>query len=234
MFDIIYLLLAVVGVFYLAFVAFTAFKQRSVIAWLVIIQLVIFVYSFFFAPHLIEQNALSGWRLAHGSGTPMITYMFFHVSIPHFLLNSLALLFFGYNMEKEFGAAQTLTVYFLSGLLAGGIFTMFAPYRTLVVGASGAIFGLMAYLTLIRPFKISPLPFIIPLPVAVASVLYIIFTAPVIIASGFGGEVAHIAHFGGMIGGGLMAFAINRQQALKGLAIVIVLGALAYILPFFF
>ena len=234
MLSLLLSLLYLIGFIYLCFVAFTAFKHKSVIASFVVLQLIIFGYTFFFAPHLIERYALSGYRLAHGGGLNLISYMFLHASIPHILLNSAALLFFGYNMEKEFGAAQTLTVYFLSGLLAGGFFVLFAPYRELVVGASGAIFGLMAYLTLIRPFKITPMPFIVPMPVAVASVLYIIFMAPVIFGSGIAEGVAHIAHFGGMIGGGLMAFAINRQQALKGLAIVIVLGALAYVLPFFF
>ena len=122
-------------------------------------------------------------------------------------------------------------VYAISGLLAGGFYTLFTPPTIMVVGASGAIFGLLAYFTLIRPFMISPMPFLIPMPVSLAAVLYVITIIPIMTSGDFSGTVAHTAHFGGMIGGALMAFGMNYMQALKGIVIVTFIAFLTYILP---
>ena len=106
----------------------------------------------------------------------------------------------------------------------------------MVVGASGAIFGLMAYMTLIRPFQITPMPFLIPMPVALATVLYAILIVPVFLSGDFAkfGNVAQSAHLGGLLGGSLMAFAMNYAQALKGLIVVILAAVIVIVLPLLF
>jgi len=93
----------------------------------------------------------------------------------------------------------------------------------------------MAYLTLIRPFKISPMPFIIPLPIALGAVLYALVSIPLLATTGSGISegIAHNAHIGGIIGGALMAFGMNRSQALKGALVVIAVAALVLLAPSF-
>ncbi|MFH1424791.1 MAG: rhomboid family intramembrane serine protease [archaeon] len=231
MIDLLFLLLTFLGAVYLCFVMFMAFKERSMVVGIVAINLIIFIYTFLFAPQMITKYALSGGRIAAGAGYTMITYMFLHANVQHIFLNSLGLLFFGYHMEKEFTGPLTLLIYFVSGMFAAAVYVLSAPANVLVVGASGAIFGLMAYLTLTRPFKISPMPFIIPMPIAVASLLYVIFAAPVMATGGLLEGVAHNAHIGGLLGGSLLALAMNRQEALKGVIIVVLLAALIFILP---
>jgi len=224
-------LLVAFGMAYLVIVSMMSFKQRSQVIWLVLLNIGIFVYSYFFNPQLIVKYALSGAQIKAGNAYTLFTYMFFHASPLHIFINTFGLLFFGYNMEKHIGWPQFFMVYFVSGLLAGGFFSLLAPTNVMVVGASGAIFGIMAYFTLLRPFMISPMPFLIPLPVSVAAVLYVIMVIPIMAAGNFSGAVAHTAHIGGMLGGVLLAFGMNYLQALKGVAIVIFIALLTYFLP---
>lgn len=235
-FDLILLLLSFLGAAYLFLSMILAIKQRGFIAIIAFLNIIIFIYTYVFAPQLISRYALSFDKIAMGMGFTLITYMFIHANLAHIVLNTFGLLFFGYNMEKDFGAAPTLMVYLISGVLAGAVFILTSSPYSMVVGASGAIFGLMAYLTLLRPFKITPMPFLIPMPVALATVLYAIMIVPVFISGDLAkfGNVAQGAHLGGLLGGSLMAFAMNWAAALKGLVIVIIVAALVIILPAFF
>lgn len=232
--PILSFVLVALGLAYLFVIAFMSFKQRSNVIWIVLLNIGIFVYSYFFAPQLIEKYALSGMKIATGHSYTLVTYMFFHATPLHIFVNTFGLLFFGYNLEKYLGWSQFIMIYFISGLVAGGLFTLFTPPKVMVVGASGAIFGIMAYFTLIRPFMITPMPFLIPMPVSLAAVLYVLLVIPILASGNFSGSVAHMAHIGGMIGGALMAFGMNHVQALKGAIVVIFIAVLTYILPRFF
>lgn len=232
-FGLLILLLSFIGAAYLFFVMILAIKQRGMIAWIALINIIIFIYTFFFAPELIKQYALSYSKISAGMGYTLISYMFVHANLLHITLNTFGLLFFGYNMEKEFGAAPTAMVYVVTGLMAGAVYILTSKPTGMVVGASGAIFGLMAYLTLLRPWKITPMPFLVPMPIALATVIYAVLVVPVFLSGDFAkfGNVAQGAHLGGLLGGSLLAFAMNYGQALKGLIIVIIIAILVIILP---
>jgi membrane associated rhomboid family serine protease len=232
--QILIVVLEALGIAYLLVVSSIAFKQRSMIVGIVLLNIFIFLYTFFFNQPLIEEYALSGAKVAAGQGSRLITYAFMHANFAHIFFNSLGLLFFGYNLEKEIGGPPTIIVYFTSVLVGGAVYSMTAPATSLVVGASAGVFGLMAFLTLIRPFKISPLPFIIPLPVALGAVLYALISIPLLASgSGIAGGIAHNAHIGGLIGGALMAFGMNRLEAVKGLAVVVALALIVLLAPAF-
>ncbi len=232
-FGLIIILLSFVAIAYLIFTMILAIKQQGIIAWIALINIVIFVYMFFFNPNLIAKYALSYENIAFGMGYTLISYMFVHATLAHIILNTFGLLFFGYNMEKEFGPAPTIMVFIVSGMFAGGVYILTSAPASMVVGASGAIFGLMAYLTLVRPFLITPMPFLIPMPVALATVLYAFFVIPVFIWGDITkfGNVAQNAHLGGLLGGSLMAFGMNYGEALKGLIVVIIAAAIIIVVP---
>lgn len=237
-YGLIIVLLSFVGAAYLFFTMVLAVKQRGMIAWIALFNILVFAYMMLFtnSQQFLLQNALSYSKIAAGQGFTLISYMFVHANLTHIVLNTFALLYFGYNMEKEFGAAPTIMVYFVSGLIAGGFYILTASPAAMVVGASGAIFGLMGYLTLLRPFKISPMPFFIPIPVALATVIYAILVVPVFLSGDLAkfGNVAQGAHLGGLLGGSLLAFGMNWTEALKGLIVVIIIASLIIVLPPFF
>jgi len=80
------------------------------------------------------------------------TYMFLHAGIFHILFNMLALWMFGAQLERVWGSRFFLKFYFVTGIGAAALTVLFsyAPFafaRSLhtipIVGASGAIYGLL-------------------------------------------------------------------------------------------
>jgi membrane associated rhomboid family serine protease len=71
------------------------------------------------------------------------TAMFLHAGLIHIAFNMYALYLFGYLIEGALGRGRLLAIYFVSGFLASvGSFLASDP-RSVGVGASGAIFGLL-------------------------------------------------------------------------------------------
>lgn len=94
------------------------------------------------ANFIIFKGAVERNSILSGQWYRLITYMFIHGSLTHFLGNALSLYIFGSRIEKYYGKIKMLVIYFISGIVAG-IFSML--FNTgMAVGASGAIFGLMA------------------------------------------------------------------------------------------
>ncbi len=73
-----------------------------------------------------------------------ITYLFVHGGWLHILFNMLALFWFGPRVEERLGGRSFLTLYFISGI-AGALLSFAIPATRMVpiVGASGAIMGVM-------------------------------------------------------------------------------------------
>jgi membrane associated rhomboid family serine protease len=148
------------------------------------------------------------WRLA--------TYLFAHGGLNHILMNMLSLWWFGSPLEMIWGRRKFLTYYFVCGIGAG---LVSVPYYLVlgyggvpVVGASGAIFGLLAAFALIYPNARIYLWFVIPIK---AKWLVLIFMGIEVWSTmqyGGGSGVASIAHVaGGVIG----YFYLRRLMDLK-------------------
>jgi len=81
------------------------------------------------------------WRLA--------TSMFLHASIIHIAFNMFALYVIGTPVEQYLGRARYVGLYFISGLAGGAGAVLQAPFQP-VVGASGAIFGILGAMLIIE------------------------------------------------------------------------------------
>lgn len=82
-----------------------------------------------------------------------LTSMFAHGSFTHFIMNMLMLFLIGSIIYQEFGTRLYVLTYLVSGL-AGELASTWLQPETTVVGASGAIFGLIGMLlvgTFTRP-----------------------------------------------------------------------------------
>lgn len=81
-----------------------------------------------------------------------ITSMFLHAGIAHIVMNMVALLQVGLLTEKNISSKSMFLVYFLSGLagsLASVAYIGSSTQLINVVGASGAIFGLFAFYSIV-------------------------------------------------------------------------------------
>jgi membrane associated rhomboid family serine protease len=134
----------------------------------------------------------------------IFTYMFLHAGFGHLFFNMLALFFFGPRLEARLGGRHFLGLYFAAGITGALLsfaetFTPLSSPYTRIVGASGAVFGVMLgfayYWPRDRIYIWGILPVEARLFVGIMTVLSLYF--------GFrgGGGIAHFAHLGGFLGG---------------------------------
>lgn len=139
-----------------------------------------------------------------------VTYAFVHASVPHLLLNLLALVSFGVTLEREFGKTLFLSLYAISLVGAGLVQAAFAMQPT--VGASGGIFGLFLAVAWQHPDR--RVWMLIP-PIGMKAkniaLLYAAITA-VMIYTGWLPMVAHVAHLAGMAFALAFCMAISRPK----------------------
>lgn len=131
------------------------------------------------------------------------TYLFLHGGFFHILFNMLALWMFGSELEWLWGTRRFVRFYFITGVGAAICSTIVAANSTIpIIGASGAIYGILAAYGILFPDRILLLYFVIPIK-AKYFVLILGALAFWSSLSATGGGVAHMAHLGGMLFGWL-------------------------------
>jgi len=126
----------------------------------------------------------------------VVTYMFLHAGFMHFFFNMLALYFFGPRLEARLGGRRFIGLYLTSGV-AGAVMSLVTPYVG-IIGASGAVFGVMLGYAHFWP---RDLVYVFFLPME-ARWLVVLMTAMSLFGAWQGqGGIAHFAHLGGFVGG---------------------------------
>ncbi len=136
----------------------------------------------------------------------LITYMFVHANFDHIFWNMLFLFLFGIELERRIGEKRFLIIFFLSGIIAALAQLFISP--GVLVGASGALYGVMGCLALIAPEIRVLLFFVIPLSIRAAVVLYAIID---FISFGSSDNIAHMAHITGLLVGIVYGYFIKKQ-----------------------
>jgi membrane associated rhomboid family serine protease len=148
---------------------------------------------------LVPNNIMQGEQLS-----TLITSMFLHGGIDHLVLNMLVLLISGDGCERAMGSSRFLAFYIICGVGSGLFHTYTTPDPSITaIGASGAIFGVLAAFAILFPFRmvISFIGFIpIPLP-AIVFVGLSVWFATVYVITGANPHIAHTAHIGGFLAG---------------------------------
>ena len=92
------------------------------------------------------------------------TYMFFHGDIWHVLINMFVLWMFGSELERAWGKKNFLHFYFITGVGSGLGTMIFGLQSTIpIVGASGAIYGVLLAYGIMYPNRTVYLYGIIPI-----------------------------------------------------------------------
>ncbi len=198
------------------------------------IQLYLYILGPSKALELYETYSLVPVNLFEGVNVDsIITYMFFHGNLVHLLVNSVALYGAGSIVERDIGHVKYLLIFMASGVAAGFVHCLLNPSSEIpLVGSSGAIFGIIAVLFLLMPFKVT-FALIVPLPSVILGImLSLVELSAFWMANDFG--VAHDAHLVGFVTGGICAFLIDKKRAVKGLFIAAVVLALIYYLGVYF
>lgn len=157
-----------------------------------------------------------------------ITYMFMHADMFHIFFNMFALFSFGPILEAHWGSKRFINFYLITGLgalalqwavqafevyqIAGspvndlGVInalanpTVFGIYGGPMVGASGAIFGLLVAFAVLYP-NIEMYIMFIPVPIKAKYIIpvYIVIELGLGVTKIAGDSVAHFAHLGGAL-----------------------------------
>ena len=131
----------------------------------------------------------------------VVTYMFVHGDFWHMFWNMYALFIFGPRVEHNWGTKKFVFFYFASGFGALACYTLFFhDSSTLLLGASGAVFGVMGAYALQWPRDEVYLFWVLPMRVLTLVLLLVGFNLAMGLFSVFGGagaNVAYLAHVGG-------------------------------------
>ena len=176
------------------------------------VNVALFVVKLFIPPLTLEQLlGLSPQHLFHDLRLwQPVTYMFVHGSPSHIVFNMLALWMFGSELERVWGTRYFVKFYFACGVGAGLLTAVFsfvpvdfaeAVYYSTVVGASGAIYGLLFAYALYFPDRpILLVLFWVPARVCVA----ILGAIALYMSLSEVGGVANATHLFGLLVGYLM------------------------------
>jgi membrane associated rhomboid family serine protease len=140
-----------------------------------------------------------------------VTYMFLHAGLGHILFNMLGLYFFGSRVEERLGSNRFFALYMISGI--SGALLSFFSYNAHIVGASGAVFGVMLAFARFWPREVIYIWGILPVE---AGVLVVVMTI-ISLVSGYqgGGGIAHFTHLGGFAGAFLYLQWLDRTKGTR-------------------
>ena len=136
--------------------------------------------------------------LRYGWWWQLITSMFMHAGIMHFLLNMFWLWILGTQYERIFGSESLLFTYLVTGL-TGNILTLFlSPLGVVSLGASGAIFGVFGVLLLFQA-------------IVGGKIFQLLMYGFIIFIINTGVNINIWAHLGGMLTGAIIGYYYGKR-----------------------
>ncbi|HOT96014.1 MAG TPA: rhomboid family intramembrane serine protease [bacterium] len=150
----------------------------------------------------------------------LITYQFLHGSLWHLLFNLFTLWIFGCDVERMLGSKKFAAYYLLCGIGAGVCHLFFIADP--VIGASGAIYGILVAFALFFPERSVTLLLFFILPVTLRAKYLVALFIGISIFSGIESSlfglndgVAHLAHLGGALTGFLLLRSLPALSATR-------------------
>ena len=176
----------------------------------------------YLSTHAVGKDQLMAWvlypgNLLEGRYWCLVTSGFLHRDWTHLALNMLGVFVFGRVVERHLGVARTLMIYFgalvISMMFSTAVYAFVFSKSVAIIGASGAVMGLLGAAMLLEPFAVTWEMFL-PLPVMVKGWLFLLADL-----KGFlGGErdgVSHLAHLTGFLSVAFLVYLLSRKDQKK-------------------
>ena len=146
--------------------------------------------------------------VVHGALWQLVTYSLIHMGFLHWFGNMLGLWMFGSAIENAWGTRRFLELYWI-GVIGAAITTVALSFAHILgspyvstVGASGGVFAiLIAFGILFADTEIMMIPF--PFLIKAKYFIGILIVVTLAFAMSGGGQVAYVAHLGGLLFGWL-------------------------------
>ncbi len=187
-----------------------SYKKPKATFFIIAINLAVFILISLFNLRGVDLTGLLSMHrgaVSEGQIYRIITSLFTHQALFHFLSNNYALYIYGSILEPALGKRKFLFIYFTAGIL-GNLLT-YALMPNPSIGASGAIFGLLG--------AIAAVYFINPTSVNRAMMRSVVSCIIITTLYSFTGGINNIAHFGGLFGGYMALCAVTDVRPRKRL-----------------
>jgi membrane associated rhomboid family serine protease len=212
-------------------IAIARMKKLMITYALLIANFIVFIISYIY-PYITNTSPIVirelGFRPIYLSFEQLpqlytlFTSMFLHGDFFHILGNMIVFLFMGIAFEQRIGWKNFLAIYLITGV-CGALAHSFVNLGSdiLLIGASGAIFGILGAFAYSYPRDevVMPIPLGIimifrRIKVMYAAVLFAVMET-VIVVLGASDNTAHFAHLGGLLSGVVIAALIIGKQGEK-------------------
>jgi membrane associated rhomboid family serine protease len=193
------------------------------VTWLLAINTAVFLLRELFGmtlpgvdAYIFDHFALQPFAVVHGWLWELVTYSFIHSGFWHWFGNMLGIWMFGSTIEGSWGTRRFLEL-FSFGVLGAAITTILLSYShaigspfTATVGASGGVYAvLIAFGMVFGENEIMMIPF--PFSIKAKYFVAILIVVELAFAMGGGGNVAYVAHLGGLFFGFIYVKWIPRR-----------------------
>lgn len=175
-------------------------------------------FRLLFDSSLFPMMALSRDGIAEGAWWQFLTHAFLHGNLFHLMVNMVALWFTGPILEELLGGWRYLLLYLVAAVTGGILQTYSSPQSIDLVGASGAVCGLLTgFATLLPHREITALIFfVIPVRMKAARLGWLVVIVSLVcwllhIEDGIG----HLAHLGGAIAGFVVCQTYRKMGFMK-------------------
>ena len=203
------------------------FRITPIVKHFIIINVIMFALTLLAENFMLEKFALFYFNYPFFKPYQLISYIFMHGGFMHILFNMYSLYIFGSVLESVWGGKKFFIYYMVTGIGAA-LFHLFITYLRIesgvldpylasiipMVGASGAIYGLLLAYGVLFPNNVLTLFF--P-PVSLKAKYMVFVFGGLEFLLGVGGSVdgvAHFAHLGGMLFGFVILMIWKRGNKL--------------------
>lgn len=141
----------------------------------------------------------------------LITHQFLHAGWLHLIFNMFALATIAPAVEEKVGSKKFLLFYLLCGVGSAILHLSLITSNNPMVGASGAVYGILLYFMFLRPDEKLYL-FFIPIGIRAKYLIPVLLTVELYLATNsLNDGIGHWAHIGGAITGTTL-YLLNRKK----------------------
>jgi len=199
--SIVAIILIIAGLIY------TCWKKAFLTHTLLFINVIIFLISFVDPDIKVDLGFKPEYLFSGEKIYTIITSMYIHANVIHLLFNMIFLIFIGLLLEEKIGTLRYGIIYYATGVAAAVTFSFTSGILrpdVIVVGASGGLFGILgAYARLYPTDKFAFFPFPYPMPIYNWAFIFLMIAivATFVPTICIFGNIAHLAHVGGLFAG---------------------------------
>ena len=203
------------------------FRITPIVKHFIIINVIMFALTLLAENFMLEKFALFYFNSPFFKPYQLISYIFMHGGFMHILFNMYSLYIFGSVLESVWGGKKFFIYYMVTGIGAA-LFHLFITYLRIesgvldpylasiipMVGASGAIYGLLLAYGVLLPNNVLTL-FFPPVSLKAKYMVFVFGGLEFLLGLGGSGDgVAHFAHLGGMLFGFVILMIWKRGNKL--------------------